>query len=97
VRSDRLYELGDVEAGEASGRLRPAHLDAGDTCHPRPLPGCSLQLLQVASAAFGDELHGAVVAVLHPSIKAQRLGLADHEEAEADSLDIASDQAVKAL
>jgi nicotinamide-nucleotide amidase len=97
MRSDRLYELGDVKTVEAPGRPRPADLDGGYAGHSRALSGGTLELFEVAAAALGDEFDRPVVPVLHPAVQAQRLGAADQEVAEADSLDVALDDAVQAL
>jgi nicotinamide-nucleotide amidase len=97
ARSVRLYELGDVEAGEVPGRFGPVELDGRDAGHARPRTSGSLQLFQVLPPSFGDELDNTVIAVGHPARKPQRLGAPDQEKAEADSLDVSFDETVKPL
>lgn len=57
----------------------------------------SLQLFEVPTAPFRNEFDDAVIPVGHPARQSQRVGAADQEEAEADSLDVAFDDSVKAL
>ena len=97
TRSVRLYELGDVEAGEVAGRRRPVDFDLADARHARTLMSGSLELFEVPTAPFSNEFDDAVIPVGNPARQPQRLGAADEEEAEADSLDVAFDDSVKAL
>ena len=96
-RSDRLYELRDVEAVEAARRVRPFDLDRGDPRHAWPLSRGTLQLLELAPTTLRDKLDSAVVPVRHPALEPETLCTPDEEIAEANTLDIASDHAVKAL
>jgi nicotinamide-nucleotide amidase len=59
--------------------------------------GGSLQLFKVLPPSLRDELDDSVVPVHHPAGQPQRLGAADQEEAEPDSLHVSFDDAVKAL
>jgi hypothetical protein len=67
ARSDRLYELGDVEAAEVASRLRPVHLDGADAGHARPFTRGSLQLFEIVTLPLSDEFDNAVVPVGHPA------------------------------
>lgn len=49
------------------------------------------------AAALGHELDSPIVSVSDPAAQAQSLGATDHEKAKSDPLDVALDQAVKAL
>ncbi len=59
--------------------------------------GGSLQLFKVLPASLRDELDDSVVPVHHPAGQPQRLGAADQEEAEPDTLHVSFDDSMKAL
>jgi hypothetical protein len=55
------------------------------------------QPLEVCSLPFSDHFDGTVVTVAHPTAQAEVARLAHYEIPEADSLDVAVDECVKAL
>jgi hypothetical protein len=97
TRSVRLYELGDVEAAEAPRRFGPVDLDGADTSLAGALAGCSLQLFKGRPSSLRHELDDAVIPIRDPAGQPERLGAMDQEKSEANSLDVALDDAMKAL
>jgi nicotinamide-nucleotide amidase len=59
--------------------------------------GRLLQAFQVSPVPLGDKLHGSVIAVAHPTTKAQPLSLTHQEVAEPDSLYITMHHSVQTL
>src|SRR3977135_4236273 len=93
----RSWTLGDVEAVEAACGPRPFDLDGRYARHARALPRCPLEQFEVPAAALRDELDRSVVPICHPARQPQRLRTANQEVPEPDSLDVTSDEPVKAL
>ena len=85
---------GEVEGVQPASGFRPAAVHPLNLRRLRTTLGCLLEPLQVRPAPLGDELHGSIVAVAHPAVQAEALGLPHQKPPKAHALHVAVNHAV---